>query len=427
MTILLGCIADDFTGATDLASMLVQSGMRTVQLIGVPDEPVDTGDAEAIVVALKSRTIPAKEAIDQSLAALAWLRDEGAKQILFKYCSTFDSTEKGNIGPVTEALMEELGTDFTIACPAFPENGRTVFQGHLFVGDRLLSESSMRHHPLTPMTDSDLVAVLGRQSEGKVGLLPFDVVNQGPDVIRDAIEELRASGARQAIADAVADANLIALGHAADQLPLITGGSGIAMGLPDNFRKAGLLAETKRADQLPGVEGQSAIIAGSCSSATRAQIDYFAGPSHKIDVYALCRGEDEIGRSLRFADAMLGDEPILISASASPDDVAKVQDRFGREHAGATVEDALASIALGLRDRGVRRFVLAGGETSGAVVNALSVRGLHIGRAIDPGVPWTTSLGDKPLALALKSGNFGGVDFFTKAFRCLDHPEAAAD
>jgi uncharacterized protein YgbK (DUF1537 family) len=427
MTILLGCIADDFTGATDLASMLVRSGMRTVQLIGVPDEPVDIGGADAIVIALKSRTIAARDAIDQSLDALAWLKGEGARQILFKYCSTFDSTEKGNIGPVTEALMQELGADLTIACPAFPENGRTVYQGHLFVGDRLLSESSMRHHPLTPMTDSDLVAVLGRQSEGKVGLLPFDVVHQGPDAIRDAIDELRASGARQAIADAVTDEHLIALGHAADQLSLITGGSGIAMGLPDNFRKAGLLEETDQADQLPSVEGQSVILAGSCSSATRAQIVNFSGPAHKIDVYALCRGEDEVDRALRFADAMLGEEPILISASASPDDVARVQDRFGREQAGAIVEDALASIALGLRDRGVRRFVLAGGETSGAIVNALGVRGLHIGGTIDPGVPWTTSLGDQPLALALKSGNFGGVDFFAKAFRCLDNPESVAD
>lgn len=426
MTILLGCIADDFTGATDLASMLVQSGMRTVQLIGIPDEPVDTADAEAIVVALKSRTIPAEDAIQQSLDALTWLQDNGARQILFKYCSTFDSTDQGNIGPVTEALLQALGADFTIACPAFPENGRAVYQGHLFVGDRLLSESSMRHHPLTPMTNSDLVAVLGRQSEGKVGLLPFDVVNQGRDAIRDAIDELRASGARQAIADAVTDEHLMALGHAADQLPLITGGSGIAMGLPDNFRTAGLLEETERADQLPDIGGQSVILAGSCSSATRAQIEAFPGPSHKIDVYALCRGEDEIGRALRFADAMLGDEPILISASASPDDVARVQDRFGREQAGATVEDALASIALGLRERGVYRFVLAGGETSGAIVGAFGIRGLHIGRAIDPGVPWTISLGDQPLALALKSGNFGGVDFFTKAFRRLDNLEIDA-
>lgn len=426
MTILLGCIADDFTGATDLASMLVQSGMRTVQLIGVPSEPVDIGNAQAIVVALKSRTIPVDDAIRQSLEALKWLQGEGARQILFKYCSTFDSTDKGNIGPVTEALMTALETDFTIACPAFPENGRTVFQGHLFVGDRLLSESSMRHHPLTPMTDSDLVAVLGRQSEGKVELLPFDVVDQGPDAVREAIQDLRAGGVRQAIADAVTDQHLLALGHGAEELKLITGGSGIAMGLPDNFRDSGLLTTSRTADRLPKIDGGSVILAGSCSAATRAQIEDFSGPSHRIDVEALCQGDDEVGRALRFAERTPGEGPVLVSASASPEEVAKVQEKFGRERAGAAVEEALAAIAMALRDRGVRRFVLAGGETSGAIVNALGVRGLHIGGAIDPGVPWTVSLGEDPMALALKSGNFGGVDFFSKAFSCLDHANAAA-
>ncbi len=416
MTILLGCIADDFTGATDLAGMLVQSGMRTVQLIGVPDGPIDIGDAQAVVVALKSRTIPAEDAIRQSLTALAWLRREGARQILFKYCSTFDSTDQGNIGPVTEALMAALDTEFTIACPAFPENGRTVFQGHLFVGDRLLSESSMRHHPLTPMTDSDLVAVLGRQSEGRVGLLPYEVVDRGADAIREAIAGLRSAGVRQAIADAVSDRHLIALGHAAEDLKLITGGSGIAMGLPGNFRDSGLMTLSESADRLPRIDGASVVLAGSCSAATRAQIEHFDGPAHRIDVHALCRGEDEVGRALAFAEPRLGAEPVLISASAAPEDVAKVQEIFGRERAGAAVEEALASVATALRDRGARRFVLAGGETSGAIVGAFGVRGLRIGRRIDPGVPWTASLDEEPLALALKSGNFGAVDFFSRAF-----------
>ncbi|MEM9625518.1 MAG: 3-oxo-tetronate kinase [Pseudomonadota bacterium] len=426
MTILLGCIADDFTGATDLASMLVKGGMRTVQLIGVPKRAPDIGDAQAVVIALKSRTLPADEAIRQSLEALAWLRAQRARQILFKYCSTFDSTDEGNIGPVAEALMAALDTDLTIACPAFPENGRTVFQGHLFVGDRLLSASPMRHHPLTPMTDSDLVAVLGRQCREKVGLLPYAVVNQGADAIRAAMTKLRASGVRHVIADAIADRHLIALGHACEGLELITGGSGIALGLPDNFRDSGLLTFSRIADQLPPIEGASAVLAGSCSKATRAQIDHFKGPMHRIDVAALCQGEDEVERALRFAEGKLGREPILISASASPEDVAKVQQEFGRERAGAATEAALAKIALGLRDRGVRRFVLAGGETSGAIVGALGVEGLRIGGSIDPGVPWTASLGEEPLALALKSGNFGSVDFFTKAFACLDTAAAEA-
>ncbi|MEZ5931536.1 MAG: four-carbon acid sugar kinase family protein [Alphaproteobacteria bacterium] len=426
MSLLLGCIADDFTGATDLASMLVQGGMRTVQLIGVPTEAVDVGDAQALVIALKSRTIPADEAIRQSLKALAWLQARGARQILFKYCSTFDSTDDGNIGPVTEALMAALDTGFTIACPAFPENGRTVYQGHLFVGDRLLSESSMRHHPLTPMTDSDLVAVLGRQSRGKVGLLPFSVVDRGPDAIREAIERLRADGTRQAIADAISDRHLVALGHAAEGLKLITGGSGIAMGLPGNFRDSGLLGSSETANRLPAIEGASAVLAGSCSAATLAQIERFPGPHHRIDVAGLCRGADEARRALDVAGPLLGERPILISASASPEEVRAVQAEFGREHAGAVVEETMAAIAKALRAKGVRRFVLAGGETSGAIVGALGVQGLRIGPTIDPGVPWTASLGEAPLALALKSGNFGGVDFFDKAFRVLDELNGSA-
>ena len=242
MAVLLGCIADDFTGATDLASMLVRHGMATVQLIGVPEEGIHAGDAQAVVVALKSRTIPAAEAIAQSLAALAWLRARGAEQILFKYCSTFDSTERGNIGPVSEALLEALGADFTIACPALPENGRSVYLGHLFVGEQLLSDSHMRHHPLTPMTDSNLVRVLQRQSKAPVGLVPYPVVERGPDATREHFEALRGAGVRQAIADAVSERHLLALGAAAADLPLITGGSGIAMGLPENFRRKGSLA-----------------------------------------------------------------------------------------------------------------------------------------------------------------------------------------
>ena len=416
MPLLLGCIADDFTGATDLASTLVKGGLRTVQLIGLPTEPLELGNAQALVIALKSRTIPVDQAVRQSLDALAWLKNQGARQILFKYCSTFDSTDQGNIGQVTEALMAELETDLTIACPAFPENGRTVYQGHLFVGGTLLSESSMRHHPLTPMTDSNLVAVLSRQSQGKVGLLPFEIVDQGADAIRDALNALGASGVRQVIADALTERHLIALGHGAEGLKLITGGSGIAMGLPDNFRDSGLLADTANADRLPKVEGAAAVLAGSCSSATLAQISHFKGPSHRLNVAALCRGEDEVSHALQFAKARLGDQPVLISASASPQEVKAIQDEYGRERAGAVTEEAMATIALALREKGVRRFVIAGGETSGAIVRAFGVQGLRIGPTIDPGVPWTASLGDEPLALALKSGNFGDVDFFTKAF-----------
>jgi 3-dehydrotetronate 4-kinase len=421
MAVLLGCIADDFTGATDLASMLVRHGMATVQLIGVPADGIDPGDAQAVVVALKSRTIPADQAIRQSLAALEWLRARGAEQILFKYCSTFDSTERGNIGPVSEALLEALGADFTIACPALPENGRSIYLGHLFVGDQPLSDSHMRHHPLTPMTDSNLVRVLQRQSKGPVGLVPYPAVERGPEAIRARIDALRTQGVRQAIVDAVSDRHLLALGVAAADLALITGGSGIAMGLPENFRRRGLLAAGERADRLPHTPGLEAILAGSCSAATLDQIEQHraAGrPTLTLDPIGLTDGGDDVERALAFAGKHLGAGPVLITSSAPPEEVAKVQERLGRERAGAAIEDAMAAIARGLVAQGVRRLVVAGGETSGAVVGALGIKGLRIGPPIDPGVPWTTSLSDPPLALALKSGNFGAPDFFLKAFAC---------
>jgi 3-dehydrotetronate 4-kinase len=420
MSLLLGCIADDFTGATDLASMLVRHGMATVQLIGVPEREVDAGDAQAVVVALKSRTIPAAEAIDQSLAALAWLQAQGARQILFKYCSTFDSTDQGNIGPVSEALLDTLGADFTIACPALPENGRSVYMGHLFVGERLLSDTHMRHHPLTPMTDSNLVAVLGRQSRAPVGLVPYPVVERGPEAIRARFAELKRAGVRQAIADATSERHLVDLGTAAADLALITGGSGIAMGLPDKFRRAGLLAGTGKADRLPAVGGHAAVLAGSCSAATLEQIERFAasGPVLALDPLALVRDGAEVERAIAWAEQRLGEAPVLIRSSAPPEEVARVQAAVGRDRAGAAIEAAMARIARALVERGVRRLVVAGGETSGAVVAALGVRGLRIGPPIDPGVPWTVSLGEPHLALALKSGNFGAPDFFPKAFAC---------
>jgi 3-dehydrotetronate 4-kinase len=420
MSLLLGCIADDFTGATDLASMLVRHGMATVQLIGVPERDLDAGDAQAVVVALKSRTIPAAQAIDQSLAALVWLQAQGARQILFKYCSTFDSTDQGNIGPVSEALLDALGADFTIACPALPENGRSVYMGHLFVGERLLSDTHMRHHPLTPMTDSNLVAVLGRQSRAPVGLVPYPVVERGPEAIRARFAELQRAGLRQAIADATSERHLVDLGTAAADLALITGGSGIAMGLPGNFRRAGRLAETGEADFLPAVGGHAAALAGSCSAATLEQIERFAasGAVLTLDPLALVRDGAEVERAIAWAEQRLSEAPVLIRSSAPPEDVASVQAAVGRERAGAAIEAAMARIARALVERGVRRLVVAGGETSGAVVAALGVRGLRIGPPIDPGVPWTVSLGEPHLALALKSGNFGAPDFFRKAFAC---------
>lgn len=424
---LLGCIADDFTGATDLANMLVRGGMRTVQSIGVPASN-DVVEADALVVALKSRTIAATDAVAQSLAALDWLRAQGCRQFFFKYCSTFDSTDAGNIGPVTDALLDTLSSEsgataFTIACPAFPENGRTIYRGYLFVGDTLLNESGMENHPLTPMRDANLVRVLQRQTGSKVGLVRYDTVAKGVSAIRECFDALRSDGVRMVIADAVSDADLHVLGEACADLTLITGGSGIALGLPGNFRRAGLLAERGDAAQLPSVEGFSAVLAGSASKATNAQVAAWRErrPAFRIDPLAAARGEAVVDQALAFAQPYLDkDEPVLIYATATPDEVKAVQRELGVNEAGHLVESTLASIARGLRERGVRKFVVAGGETSGAVVQALDVRTLRIGAQIDPGVPATATTDAEPLALALKSGNFGTVDFFEKALRHLD-------
>jgi len=422
MTVLLGAIADDFTGATDLCNTLVRRGMRTVQLIDVPAPGTEVADAEAVVVALKSRTIPAAEAVDKSLAALAWLRKAGARQILFKYCSTFDSTDAGNIGPVAEALMEALGTDFTLFCPAFPEAGRTIYRGYLFVGDVLLSESGMRDHPLTPMRDPSLLRVLQRQTRGRVGLVPQYDVARGAQAIGDAFASLQQAGFRHAIVDAIEDHDLEAIGEAAADFPLITGGSGIALGLPENFRRQGLLGEGRGADALPRVAGAEAVLSGSCSEATRAQVAHMRErvPVFTIDPVAAAAGRNIAEEALAWATPWLGDRPVLISATAPPEEVAAIQEVLGRERAGALVEGILAAIARGLVARGARRLVIAGGETAGAIVQALGVDGLRIGRQIDPGVPWTMSLGEPALALALKSGNFGAPDFFTRAFSVLN-------
>lgn len=412
----LGVVADDFTGATDVASMLVRSGMRTMQVVGVPEGPPPAG-ADAVVVALKSRTTPVDDAVRESLAALQWLRGAGARQFYFKYCSTFDSTPRGNIGPVAEAMMAALGTDFTIACPAFPENGRTIFRGHLFVGDQLLSDSGMRNHPLTPMTDADLVRVLQPQCEGRVGLLRYDAVRAGVPAARARIAALRAEGVRIAVADAIDNDDLRVLAEACADLPLLTAGSGLALGLPALYAAQGWLRLDEHAASLETVGGAAAVLSGSCSTATNAQVAAWeaAGrPMRRIDPRALARGEPVVDEVLQWARAAVAQGAVLISATAAPEVLRAVQAELGAARAGELVEQALARLARGLVDAGVRRLVVAGGETSGAVVQGLGVRALRIGPAICPGVPWTRAEG-RTLKLALKSGNFGAPTFFADA------------
>ena len=425
---LIGCIADDFTGATDLANNLVRAGMRCVQTIGVPDGGAAV-QADAIVVALKSRTVPAAEAVEQSLAALRWLQAQGVEQVYFKYCSTFDSTPEGNIGPVTEALLDALhgpGQGFTIACPAFPVNQRTVFKGHLFVGDMLLSDSGMRHHPLTPMTDANLVRVMQAQTRRKVDLVAQDVVAAGPQAIRERFAVLQAEGVSVAVVDAVSNEDLMLIGQALAGMPLVTAGSGIAIGLPQNWPQLQARGADVRADALPPARGAQAVVSGSCSVATNAQVLHFkqsGRPSLAIDPLAIAAGEDVAAQALAWAEPLLASGPVLFYATAEPSAVRAVQEKLGVARAGEMVEHTLSRIAAGLVQRGVRQLLVAGGETSGAVVQALGVQRMAIGPQIDPGVPWTSV--DTPLCpgeqvhVALKSGNFGSTDFFTKAFAQL--------
>ncbi len=415
---ILGCIGDDFTGSSDLANTLAKGGMRTVQYNGVPSAAADPA-VEAGVVALKTRTTSAAFAVAQSLAALDWLRRQGCRQFLFKYCSTFDSTPEGNIGPVLDALFDALGASRAIVCPAFPATGRSIYQGHLFVGDRLLSESGMEKHPLTPMTDPDLRRWLSLQTDHRIGHVAYGAVAAGASAIAEAMDKAVAGGARYLVVDAIRDEDLTAIGEAAAGDIVLSGGSGIALGLPANFRRAGLIGSTL--SEWTGAQGPSAALCGSCSIMSRRQIAEHARrfPAREAGADAIVSGA---AQAREFADwVMEGQEaggPPLVYSSAEPEAVSAAQQRYGRERVAGAVEGFFASLARELAARGVRRLVTAGGETSGAVVSALSAPSFEIGPEIDPGVP-ALRAGGTGMTLALKSGNFGAPDFFAKAARML--------
>jgi uncharacterized protein YgbK (DUF1537 family) len=418
---LLGVIADDFTGAGDIANTLAkglpgQGGMAVTQYLGIPDGAADDG-VEAGVISLKTRSVLASDAVAQSLAALDWLRAQGCTQIVFKYCSTFDSTPEGNIGPVGEALAKTLDAKGVIVCPAFPTLGRTVHQGHLFVNDRLLSESSMRHHPLTPMSDPDIRRWLGRQTTTPVGLVTTSSVRSGPEAARRALEASAARGEILTICDAATDEDLQTLGIAAADAPLITGGSGIAIGLPANFIKRGLIKGNHTT--FNGVEGGEVILAGSCSTATRRQIETHSKdhPTLALDIDAIMAGQFGIKDIVPFVEMNLGHAPLVFS-SDDPVEVARYQEKYGKDELADTLDALFADTASTLKSRGVRRIVVAGGETSGAVAKALDIGALMIGPEIDTGVPILVGP-EGGIALALKSGNFGGPDFFMKALEAL--------
>jgi uncharacterized protein YgbK (DUF1537 family) len=418
--VLIGCIADDLTGATDLAVTLAREGLSVTQVNGVPEAALAVPASDAVVVALKSRTNQAEEAVAWSLAALDWLRSRAAERIYFKYCSTFDSTPHGNIGPVADALLEKLGADFTVATPAYPRNARTVYLGHLFVSDQLLSDSGMRDHPLTPMTDANLVRVLAAQTRGRVGLVPYADVEAGAHAVRARCIALRADGVRHAILDATSDAHLVAAGEACLDLALATGGAGLGMGLARALAARGRVRPGAGA-ALPRLDTPVAVLSGSCSTATLAQIEAVRDdyPCFQLDPLQLADGPTHIEAALTWAGSRFGSTPILVAASAPPESVARVHAALGQKRAASLVEAAFRRLARDLAARGVRRFVVAGGETAGAVVEALGVKALAIGPEIAPGVPWTAAVGGEPYLLALKSGNFGGPDFFRRAVEML--------
>jgi len=422
MTTYFGAIADDFTGATDLAGLLARSGVEVSLRIGVPDSP-PTGTARVEIIALKCRTSPVDEAIKDTQTALDWLRKAGAKRFFWKYCSTFDSTPRGNIGPVAEALMQALGADQTIYCPAFPENGRSIFMGNLFVGEQPLAESPMKDHPLTPMPDSNLLRLLEPQVTLPVGLANRHTVAKGPKALRERLASLKAEGVAHVVVDAVANDDLFIIADACQNLPLLTGGSAVAMPLPKIWLRQGLVngRDVKREHRFE--DGPAIVLSGSCSAMTNRQVAAFLGqagrPSLKLDPLELA--ESGVGSALEWLSHQdLSKTPILY-ATAAPDAVREAQARLGTDRAGALVEAALASCAVVARDLGIRRFVVAGGETSGAVTKSLGVSRLDIGSEIAPGVPWCFARSEQhDIAITLKSGNFGSENFFAKSLEVLD-------
>jgi 3-dehydrotetronate 4-kinase len=425
MGLILGCIADDYTGASDLANTLTKCGLRTVQTVGLPSGALVLPEIDAVVIALKIRSTASDKAVHAARTAGQWLRHRGVAHTLYKICSTFDSTDKGNIGPVTEALALDVGATLTIITPAFPETGRTVYLGHLFVGSQPLNESPLKDHPLNPMHDANLVRVMARQSRGKIGLLDLHAIAKGTEHARKSLSQLRAAGYTALIADAVFERDLEVIGELALEGKLSTGASGLGLGLARALIRSGQVkkASADFSEAMRPVGGLSVVVAGSCSSATLEQISVAARsmPTHLLDPDRLVNDPAEAEQAISWAAEHMQQGPIVIAASADPETVAKVQSKYGREASGHAIEAATATIVEALIGKGARRIVLAGGETSGAAVDRLNIPAFLIGPEIAPGVPVLRSLGNRQgdLLMALKSGNFGGPDFFAKALATM--------
>ncbi|MBX5176290.1 four-carbon acid sugar kinase family protein [Rhizobium lentis] len=424
MAISLGSIADDYTGASDLANTLTKNGLRTVQTVGIPDPSLALPDVDAVVVSLKIRSVPASEAVTAATEADRWLRQRGAGHVLYKICSTFDSTDAGNIGPVTEALRDAAGGGSVLVTPAFPETGRTVYLGHLFVGGQPLNESPLKDHPLNPMHDANLVRVLTRQSRGAVGLIDLAAIAAGPAAARARLDALRTTGVTMAVADAIFETDLETLGEVALETPVSTGASGLGLGLARALVRSGRISGRATAeDVIRPVGGFSAIVAGSCSKATLRQLEVAerSMPVLRLDPERLMSGPDEIAAAISWAGDRISAGPVIVAASGTPQTVSRLQSQYGREASGHAIETATSIIAAELVERGVRRLVVAGGETSGAAVDRLVIPAFLIGPEIAPGVPVLRTVGNRQgdMLLALKSGNFGGDDFFAAALAMM--------
>ena len=420
----LGIIGDDFTGSSDIANNLKKSGMQVSMYAGVPNllpEETKKEQTDAAVIALKTRTAPIEDAIRESLEALSWLKDCGCEQFIFKYCSTFDSTKEGNIGPVTDAIMEKLNTDFTIACPSFPDAGRTVYFGHMFVNGKPLNESGMENHPLTPMTDHNLVRWLGYQTKNNVGLVDSQTISEGENSVKDKRENLKKNGYKYAIIDTIKNDDFDIICNAVKNLPLLTGGSGIALGLPKIYKDRGLLSASNF--QIPENNSNAIILSGSCSITTINQINIYKenNPSFYISPDEVINDKDLIEKVLSWIKDNETQSPLVYSSSDIKS-VSEKQKQYGQELLANKFEKFFELLSKKLVKDNFGTFISAGGETSGAVIKGLGIQELKIGKEISHGVPalWSPeSNGNKPVSVTLKSGNFGQDDFFTRALKAL--------
>ena len=412
----IGVIADDFTGATDAASFIVKNGLSAVQFSGIPCQDISTfGDA--LIVSLKSRSSDPNDAVKDSLRACQWLLNQGCNLIYFKYCSTFDSTEQGNIGPVTEALMAELNVQSCLLCPSLPVNGRTVYQGNLFVFDTLLSESGMKDHPITPMTDSNILRLIENQSSGRAGLVDWATVSKGASSVQSRVEELVEQGVRFIVCDAISETDLLTIGAVAQQHTLVTGGSGLVGAIANHFSQKVPLRESKTStNAFVPASGHGVVLSGSCSLMTNEQVANYKqlAPSFKLDVDQCINNEDYGRQVLKWVIQHADHDYFpLVYATVDANELRNIQTQFGSQ-ASVAVERVFHWLVSQLYSHGFNTFVSAGGETSGTVTQALDVTGFRVGKEIAPGVPWVNSL-DGEIMLALKSGNFGTPDFFRQA------------